>query len=115
MTKAGLGASFAPAYVLAKLPPLYSTDGDGAIEDKPLLAKWFSPYNGWTWYAAECDPETGICFGYVEGFEAEWGTFSLRELEAARGMGGRLPLVERDHYYEPTTLRKLQAARGARA
>jgi hypothetical protein len=115
MTKAGLGASFAPAYVLAKLPPLYSTDGDGPLDDKPLLAKWFSPYNGWTWWAAEYDPETRVCFGFVQGFEGEWGTFSLDELEGLRGMGGRLPLVERDHYYEPTTLGQLRAAGLVRA
>lgn len=109
MAKAGLGASFAPAYVLAKLPPLYATEAV-PVEDKPLLAKWFSPYTGWRWYAAEYDPETRTCFGWVEGHEREWGYFSLAELEAARGMGGRLPLVERDHYHDSITLRELQAA-----
>jgi hypothetical protein len=108
MTQAGLGKSFAPKNVLSKLPALYSTDGDGAIEDKPLIAKWFSPYNGWTWYAAECDPETRECFGFIVGHEQEWGSFNLNELQSLTGMGGRLPLVERDHYFTPTTLRELK-------
>lgn len=114
MTKAGLGASFAPAYVLAKLPALYTHESEAhdavSLEDMPFPAKWFSPYNGWTWYALEYDPETHNCFGFVEGFEGEWGEFSLTEMEEARGMGGRLPLVERDHHWEPQTLNQLRAS-----
>lgn len=109
---AGLGADFAPEHILVKLPGLYTTDGPDPIEDKPLLAKWFSPYSGWTWYAAE--HTSGVCFGYVEGFECEWGTFDLGEMEAVRGMGGSLPMVERDVHFEPTTLRQLRAAGCAR-
>jgi hypothetical protein len=111
MTKAGLGASFAPAYVLAKLPPLRSGENDPTpLEDRPFPAKWFSPYNGWTWYALEYDPETRECFGFVEGWEGEWGPFSLDEMESATGMGGKLPLIERDHYWEPQSLNQLRAS-----
>ena len=39
------------------------------------LAKLFSPYSNWTWYITELDPETGQCFGLVEGFERELGYF----------------------------------------
>ena len=40
-----------------------------------------------------------ICFGLVDGFEREWGDFSLAEIHALRGPFG-LP-VERDLYFEP--------------
>ena len=50
---------------------------------------------GWTWYATEGSPDGNdfVFFGYVQGIEAEWGTFSLSELQSIRGALG-LP-VER--------------------
>ena len=30
-------------------------------------AKLFSPYSNWTWFIAEWEAETGLCFGLVEG------------------------------------------------
>ncbi len=67
--------------------------------------KFFTPDSNWTWYASEFDGED-IFFGLVVGFEIELGYFSLSELEAARGPLG-LP-IERDRYFEPTTLRQLK-------
>ena len=66
-----------------------------------IHAKFFTPDVGWTWYAAEGSPEGDdfIFFGYAIGIEPEWGTFSLKELESARGVLG-LP-VERDLYFKP--------------
>jgi Protein of unknown function (DUF2958) len=49
-----------------------------------------------------------VLFGYVCGFENEFGYFRLSELEAARGPLG-LP-IERDPYFEPTPVSKLQQA-----
>jgi hypothetical protein len=34
---------------------------------------------GWEWFAFE-DEGNGIFFGFVMGFENEWGTFSVEEL-----------------------------------
>ena len=71
--------------ILNKLPALYATDGK---EIKDYVIKFFTPDAGWTWYAVEGDAidEEGISckesgkpqadfmfFGYVEGFEKEWG------------------------------------------
>ena len=70
-------------------------------------AKLFSPYTNWTWYITELDPETGQCFGLVEGFERELGYFDLSELAETTVFGG-VPAVERDLYWEPKTLGEIK-------
>lgn len=82
------------------LPALYATDGDDSAR---AVVKFFSPYTGSTWYAFEFDGDDTF-FGWAETHHGcgEFGYFSYRELQAAAGMGGRLPLVERDCY--PDTL-----------
>jgi hypothetical protein len=73
--------------------------------DAQAQVKYFTPDSNWTWYASEFDGED-IFFGLVNGFELEFGYFSLKELEEARGPMG-LP-IERDERFEPKTLRELQ-------
>ena len=51
------------------IPPLYANDGADDPDAVVARVKLFSPYNGWRWYITEWDPETGLCFGLVEGFE----------------------------------------------
>ena len=70
-------------------------------------AKLFSPYNGWTWYVTEWDSETGLCFGLVEGFESEIGYFDLTEL-AETTIFGSVPAVERDLYWNPTSIGEIK-------
>lgn len=87
----------------AKLPKL------GATEDIPggeriAIVKFFTPDSSWTWYAVEFDGDDQF-FGWVHGFEKEWGYFSLKELESVRGRLG-LP-IERDRYFKPTKLRDI--------
>jgi len=68
--------------------------------DPIIVAKFFNPCGGGTWYATEYDPETRIFFGYVSIFgdhNDEWGSFSLDELEAYRGPFGIG--IERDLYF----------------
>ena len=83
------------------LPPLYAQENS---PDPIAYVKLFTPDSNWTWYATEGSEEEGdfIFFGYVFGFEEEWGFFSLSELQAARGPRG-LP-VERDVYFNPTPI-----------
>lgn len=88
------------------LPPLYSTE-NVPLAEKLFKVKFFSPYSSWTWYASEGSPildDDGNeidyqFFGYVQGFEGEWGYFYLSELENAKVFGG-IPAVERDLYWE---------------
>lgn len=87
-----------PVDIRERMPELYSTE-DVDIEDKILAVKFFSPYSNWTWYGVEFDGEDTF-FGYVEGFENEWGNFSLSELASAR-VNGMVPAVERDMSFRP--------------
>ena len=97
------GMKLLTAELLTKLPPLRGQEkaGDEAI----VWVKWFTPDSSWTWYVTEFNPETGECFGLVDGFEKELGYFSLPEIMEVRGPLGLA--VERDKFWEPTTLRKV--------
>jgi hypothetical protein len=86
------------------LPPLRSQEHLGL--DALAHAKFFTPDSSWTWYASEFDGED-IFFGLVDGFELEFGSFTLSELLEVRG-GLSLP-VERDRYFQPTTFKELLA------
>ena len=63
-------------------------------EDPQIVVKFFTPWSNWTWYATEFDPEDLRFFGLVDGFEREWGYFSLEELLEIRGPAGLR--IERD-------------------
>lgn len=69
------------------------------VSDPIVVAKYFNPTGGGTWYATEYNPEEKMFFGYVSLFgdyNDEWGYFSLRELEGIQfpmGLG-----IERDLY-----------------
>jgi hypothetical protein len=82
----------------AQLPPLYSQEDD---PDPVVHAKFFTPDSNWTWWVTEGQTESDDFrfFGFVQGFEAEWGYLLLSELESARGPHG-LP-IERDLYFVP--------------
>ena len=84
------------------LPELYAQEELG--EDAVAYVKFFTPDSNWTWYATEFDGDDTF-FGFVDGFESEYGYFSLSELRSVRGPMG-LP-IERDLYWEPKTLREL--------
>ncbi len=88
----------------AQLPQLYAQEH---LTDPIVHVKFFTPDSNWTWYVTEGQEEDGDFrfFGYVVGFEAEWGYFLLSELESARGPL-RLP-IERDLYFEPCVFSKL--------
>ncbi len=83
---------------------------DGRGFDARVIAKYFDPCGSWTWYATEYDSAERRFFGYVCGFEQEWGYFSLDEMEGVRG---RLGLgIERDLYFDEQPLRKALEAAG---
>ena len=68
-------------------------------DDPIIVAKFFTPWSCWTWYATEFDPEELRFFGLVIGHEQEFGYFSLAEMVEIRGpMGLR---IERDIYTKP--------------
>lgn len=53
-------------------------DGKLFIDNKEVLKGWES-FSGWYWFATEKMDENTY-FGFVQGFEEEWGDFSLLEL-----------------------------------
>lgn len=79
-----------------QFPKLYETESI-PIEEKTVIAKFFTPDANWTWYAVEYDPKQGMFWGLVDGLEKEWGYFTLTELHKVRGRLG-LP-IERDLYF----------------
>jgi hypothetical protein len=90
----------------ASLPPL---GGQRGASDPIAHVEFFTPDAGWTWYATEGSPEGDdfIFYGYVVGLEAEWGTFSLSELESVRGPFGLS--VERDLFFSPRPMSEVIA------
>jgi len=59
--------------------PIYIDDFD---HEHKILG-WASgmPRSNWEWYATKCvDKKEQIYYGFVMGFEYEWGTFSVKEL-----------------------------------
>ena len=94
---------------LADTIPALGANEDARDYDEVLApAKLFSPYSNWTWYITEMDPQTGQCFGLVDGFEQEIGYFDLTELAETTVFGG-VPAVERDLYWEPRTLGEIKS------
>jgi len=69
---------------------------DGKGDEATCIAKFFDPTGSWTWYATEFDGEDTF-FGLVDGFELEWGDFSLSELQSVKGRFGLG--IERDRYF----------------
>jgi len=93
----------------AQFPKLYSTEHT-PLSEKLAQTKFFCPYNGWSWYPVEFDGED-IFFGLVEGWETEWGYFSLRELTELTIQNG-VPAVERDLSFEPTPISEIESKIG---
>lgn len=82
-----------PANLRAKVPPLRSQE---TAVDPVVYVKFFLPGTGWTWYVAEAGPrgDDVLFFGFVVGFDREFGYFLLSELEGVRSPLGLA--VERD-------------------
>lgn len=79
-------------------------DPEGEAICSLLRVKLFDPCGSFTWYIQDWDGQD-ICFGYVTGFENEWGNFSLQELSAIRG---RLGIgIEVDVYFKPIEQKEL--------
>jgi len=89
---------------LKALPAQGSTIGKGA-DHIIAQVKFFCPWNSWTWYAVEYNPECRLFYGLVDGFEKEVGYWGLEELEDIKGPFGLK--IERDRHFTPTPISKL--------
>lgn len=89
-----------PKEIKDRCPPLYTSE-EKEPNEIAIVVKYFTPDSNWTWWAYEFDGEDTF-FGLVQGFEVEFGYFSLSELQSVRGPLG-LP-IERDLHYTGKTL-----------
>lgn len=104
-----------------ELPMLYSQENE---RDPVVYAKYFDPTGSWTWFATEGSPvdENGfydtdkekvdfLFFGYVIGFEPEWGYFTLSQLATAKEKQTGLTAlpIEQDIYFTPCRFSELNA------
>ena len=86
--------------LLAREERVHALDAEYAGEGNPVLKlKFFDPCGSWTWYAVDGQPVGNDYefYGFVKGFESEWGYFSLNELEEFVGKLG--VGIERDLYF----------------
>jgi hypothetical protein len=93
-----------PDELRKSLPPLYAQEN---VEDPIAHIRFFTPDSNWVWYATEGSQEGDdfIFFGFVIGFEKEWGYFALSELTSAQGPSGLK--IERDLNFQPIPLRQI--------
>ena len=72
-----------------------------STKDPIVWVRFYAPWNGWAWYVIEYDGNDTF-YGYAEGIGAEFGYFSLSELEDA-STSGTVRIV-RDTSFRPTRL-----------
>ena len=79
--------------IIKKATEQYSKGSDF---EQMVVAKFFHPFSTWSWYLMNMDDENGsYCWGIVNGFAVESGSFSMKELESMQ------PRLQRDLYFEP--------------
>jgi len=88
-----------PDELRQQIPKLYSQE-TVKTADKIVYAKYFFPAADWTWFVTEGEDEGDdfVFFGFVKGFEEEWGYFTLNELQ---NINIQLLKVERDLHFKP--------------
>lgn len=82
--------------IIKKLPKPYSTE-KLELENKNVVAKFFTPWGNWTWFVFEGEEVEGgdyRFFGMVHGQTNEMGYFLLSELQSVKGPFGLK--IERD-------------------
>ena len=78
----------------------------GSDMEQMVVARFFDPQGGWTWFLMNQDPEDpDYLWGIVDGFEVEVGSFSLSELQSFKGSFGIG--IERDLYFTPLPAKDL--------
>src|SRR2546430_13806746 len=88
---------------VANLPPLYSQEH---VEDPVILVRIWHPCSDWYHYPYEFDPEQGLFFGWVKGFEGELGYFSVAEFKDVED-GTGIPF-QVDETFQPMPLSEVR-------
>ena len=95
--------------IKAQIPVIGSQD---EVFDPMVICKYFDPTGSWSWYVMEgeeSEDNTFEFYGYVVGIVAEFGYFTLRDLETAKEniRGLRSLPIERDLYFTPCKLSEI--------
>lgn len=109
-----------PPDVMLSVPALYSAEKE---DDPQVVCKFFALLTHWSWFVLDGSPvdEDGeviqpgenktpcdyLFFGLVHGDYEELGYFHLSELLSLR-LGGIVPLVQRDEYFESCLLSQVR-------
>jgi hypothetical protein len=93
--------------LIAILPKLYQTEKI-SIKEKIVQARYYAVNSSWQWYMVEYDSKTKVAFGYVVGFEKEWGYFSLEEFEEINKDESSMIQIVRDDTFKPIRFGDLQ-------
>lgn len=98
----------------ATVPTIGTYSNAPGLEETVAPVKLFCPYSSWTWFITEWEADTGRCFGVVAGDEFEAGFFDLDTLAAMKIRIGDVvvPAIERDKFYEPTTVGQIRREYG---
>lgn len=89
---------------LARITPALYTTEEIPSAEKLVVAKFFTPAAGWTWYVVEAEPQEDgdvLFFGLVDGQDLEWGYFTLNEFKDLNRSGDWRLQIERDLHITP--------------
>ena len=78
---------------------------EGSDMEQMVVAKFFNPVGSWTWYLMNMEENNDYCWGIVDGFAVEMGSFSMKELQDTKlqfGLG-----IERDTSFKPVPASEL--------
>jgi len=85
-----------PSAVANNIPPCTPAE-----EENPIgYVHLFDPSTGWEWFIHQYDPEERIGYCLANGFEVEYGTLDVAELE-------KTGTVKLDPDFTPTPLRDI--------
>ena len=64
--------------LLKNAAELYAQDGKGK---KAVVYLVLEGVNSWKWYITEYSKKDNLAFGYVQGYENEWGYIDIEEIQ----------------------------------
>ena len=85
---------------------------EGSDMEQMVVAKFFNPTGNGTWYLMNMDEDEDYCWGIVDLFAIEMGSFSMKELQSLKlpplGLG-----IERDTSFKSIKASELWKELGA--
>lgn len=93
--------------LIQRVPKLYQSENI-SIKDKILQLRYYATNSSWQWFLVEYDENTEIAFGYVVGYEKEWGYFSLKEFEEINEDESSMIKIKRDTLFKPSRFSDLK-------